>query len=1683
MSRFSLRLPALPVLLALGQTAGAATTPAFQAIWRLGENNGNPNEFGSPTWNSNAAPGSPTARDDDYYRPGTYPGFGEVAGEPLTNLQRGVVSNDPRTRIHFPLTAAQASSSSRLKLTVDLLWGGSSAVGFGTHDIAITMNGRPVGSYPAITWNRTLEVTFPASSVNAVAGANVIQIERTGGITGGTISFDYLQLDHDLTGMADADSDGLPLWYEEAFGLSDSDPTDAAADPDGDGRTTLQEFIAGTNPTNADTDNDGISDSAEIALGTNPLLRDTDGDGIPDGDETTTSPLLADTDGDGYPDNIEIEQGTNPNSVASKPFDFPGAIGLQFIAESHQAAVLPSGDPAGYFRFPHWNASPPLSQWQSDGIVLTGSQTGLKNHRGQATAVAANWSYHFANPGLHKGVSDERLFSGMLRTQRTGTINSNNVATTVINTPASVTLTGIPYATYDLLVYAGYIYPGSRAVVSRQGDAASSRYLISASEPPFRGFKEVTSTTTPQSGNYVRYRNLGGANQTITLTSLPPLPPAPGNGGAVVTNNYGSYAGIHGIQIIDTGTDTDGDGIKDAIEVEHRLNPAVPDATADADGDGLSNAAELATGTDLHHPDSDRDGIPDGADAAPLNPDRDGDGLLDGDEVNGSPFPSLPDDADSDNDGYDDADERAAGSDPMSASSVPAPAPTWNADTRTWTWRIDNLRVIWNHPQSMLGALDGSDTMLCEAVAQVHQGSSNKSVGIGLRYRDGRVTYRFRCIEGLFRVAEIPDNPSKADAGFWGSDWANPPADRSRDFGFSGVGTMDDTKPLRMQFTATRPDPAVNAWTLNFLIADLTNPASPVPIATQTWSGAQAMEPTILSGTTVWSNSAGKTARVNIVSETGVKTYISPTPLGIADTDNDGMPDAWEATHSFNINSAADAAQDADNDGLSNLKEYLVGTNPHNADSDGDGASDSVELLHGTDPLSAASKPAWFNFTGNIADLDGDGLSDAWVLWSGGGTRHPHADDDGDGMTNLEESEAGTDPDDPSSKLDMRSWRDGDDLVLSWTDLPLKAYDIESSPTLAGWQSATGLPASAIVGGRRQLTIPAASLPADRNYYRASITPKDSDGDGVEDWVEAMVLGSSSSSTNSLSQPLVRANGQTLSGDALALLDKIQGASPTGRMPGSSAPATPSPVNASRFLMQSTFGPTPDDITKVRLLGYAGWIEEQLALPATYHTPYIREVKRDAAGAHIDHTYNYNELDKFLFGNNATTPFARAAIAGEDQLRQRVAFALSQILVVSRRDANLEEKPEAITNYYDTLLRHALGDYGDLLLEIAMHPAMGAYLSHAGNQKADPSIPRYPDENFARELMQLFTIGLWELNADGSRKLDSQGEPIPTYDNGHITEFARVFTGLYYDSPYGWGGGGWADDHFTKPMVMHADRHDFDSKKLLHGFVVPPREVTEGNGLQDVRDAVDSLFRHPNTPPFVSRQLIQFLVTDNPTPAYIRRVQDVFVNDGSGKRGNLGAVVKAILLDPEAREQPLSPGFGKVREPVVKTMHLGRLFKLADTHPDFVWWNWTDTYYGYSKQEPMNSPSVFNFYTPVYQAPGEIRNAGLLSPGFQIVDTYSSISYPNLMWEYLRRGFRSSYEWWYPLDYSATLLLAENPAALVDHVNLLVCSGSMTARTRAALLTAISQPNIAPKERVALAVWTAMTCPEGSIQR
>lgn len=1633
----------------------------FMPLWQLGTDDHNTAPFQSENYSPNSPPGSATARDDDYYFAGVYPPpVGTLASdEPPANFERAITSGDPRNRVHFMLTPQQASASSRLKVTLDLFaggaWVGHALPGFNRHDVTVRINGVVIGSLPGVTWDVTPVFTVPASTVNAVAGANVLQIERTGGTGGGYIQFDYLKMEVDPVGLADADGDGMPEWFEATFGLSDADPSDADLDLDEDGLTNIEEYQLGTNPLAPDTDNDGLSDGEEIT--TSPTVADSDGDGLRDGEETSSDPALADTDGDGFPDNIEIERGTDPRSAASVPFDFPGAVGFQFISEGLSKAVLKEGEPAGLIRLPFWNASAPQPKWSH--ASFSGSVADLKNHRGQTTTVSVEWSARDSTEGNHHGPSDETLLSGMIST---GTENGQPF-------PATVTVSGIPYPGYDLIVYVGHMYPtaDTRGYLQLGADAGTRRYFAAGSNPPFSGWVEAKATaaaTSLPAANYVRYRNLSGASQTFVLHGL-----------------TSERISIHGFQIVDSATDSDGDGMKDVVEWEHGLDPRVADADADADGDGLTNQQEIAMGTNPHLADTDHDGLKDGEEAAhqadPLVADTDGDGLLDGDEVNASPFPSLAYRADSDLDGVSDFIERRAGTDPMNADSMPPGVPGWTSGTRTWSWAVKPVRLRWNHDRSMLGAIPGDETMLAEAIVNRAGTGWAGRIAVGIRYRHGRVMHRFYCGNEVFHPQGYPQD------GLWHSDWAETPVDRKADLGFSGFGTQDDSFPLSFEFTATRVNVTDNLWTVVFRLVNVANPSAPVVISTWTRNNVVAAHPSLLSGTTAWTDPSANAGISTVETETGVDAYFDSGPLGETDLDNDGMPDAWETLYSFSPTNPADALLDADMDGLSNREEWRAGTNPRLADTDGDGAPDGLEILHGSDPLSAASKPFAFMAGDSTQDLDGDGLSDAWVLWSGGRFRAADADDDGDGMSNRMESIAGTDPDDPTSVLRMEVAIDGGDLVLSWTDLPLKGHSVLSDTELDSWLPAQGLVPMGSSAGMRRSRVPDFLSGGGRGFFRAAVEPLDTDGDGVEDWTEVNVLGSSPTVPDSMGGGLVRSDGGSLSGDALALRRMMQGGSAGGGTPGSSSIGIPSPVQASRFLMQATFGPTPDDIAVVRETGYAEWIDGQIALPPTYLRPYIRRIKEDSAGPRADRTYNFNELDRFIHGNNVTTPFARNAVSAPDQLRQRMAFALSQILVVSRRDAQLEEKPEGMAYYYDVLVKHALGNYRDLLIDITFNPAMGWYLSHAGNQKADPSIPRYPDENYAREVMQLFTIGLWELNPDGSRKLDASGDPIPTYGNDEITEMARVFTGLYFDAPYGWNGGGWADEHYTKPMVMYPEHHDFGAKKLLRGFALPESEATTVNAVRDVESAVDSLFRHPNTPPFVCRQLIQFLVTDNPSPGYIRRVQDVFVNDGTGKRGNLAAVVKAILLDEEARTPPLSPSFGKAREPVVRTMHLGRLFNLGRNHPDFVWWNWQEAFYGAAVQEPMNSPSVFNFYTPSYQAPGEIRDSGLVSPVMQIVNTYSAVSFPNLLFDYLHSGFRSSYSWWYPLDYGGMLPVAGNTAALVDQADLLVCAGNMTARTRAILHSKLSNPALTAHDRIALAVWLAMTCPEGAVQR
>ena len=352
------------------------------------------------------------------------------------------------------------------------------------------------------------------------------------------------------------------------------------------------------------------------------------------------------------------------------------------------------------------------------------------------------------------------------------------------------------------------------------------------------------------------------------------------------------------------------------------------------------------------------------------------------------------------------------------------------------------------------------------------------------------------------------------------------------------------------------------------------------------------------------------------------------------------------------------------------------------------------------------------------------------------------------------------------------------------------------------------------------------------------------------------------------------------------------------------APPPPPPIgktDAFRFLNQSTYGATESEVQRLIALGdsttgYSRWIDEQIAQPASVQLPTIQTAYAALTNpAQMIGSLNVDRQEIWF----------RNSITGPDQLRQRVAFALSEIMVVSQQ-STLQNMPYALADYYDLLARSAFGDFRKLIEDVTLHPAMGVYLNMLGNQKPDTAKNIRPDENYARELMQLLTVGLVELNADGTVKTDTQGQPIPTYDQSVIEGFANVFTGWNYSGAASFAQARRTLANQVLPMQAYPEQHSPLAKKLLqYPGAAKPTLAAGQSPQQDLADALDNIFNHPNVGPFISKQLIQKLVTSNPSPQYVARVTAVFNNDGSGKRGNLGAVVKAILLDAEAR--PAAP--------------------------------------------------------------------------------------------------------------------------------------------------------------------------------
>jgi uncharacterized protein (DUF1800 family) len=511
------------------------------------------------------------------------------------------------------------------------------------------------------------------------------------------------------------------------------------------------------------------------------------------------------------------------------------------------------------------------------------------------------------------------------------------------------------------------------------------------------------------------------------------------------------------------------------------------------------------------------------------------------------------------------------------------------------------------------------------------------------------------------------------------------------------------------------------------------------------------------------------------------------------------------------------------------------------------------------------------------------------------------------------------------------------------------------------------------------------------------------------------------------------------------------------------ARASMTPEDSARFLGQATLGSNWEEIQRTATLGRASWLDEQFAMPVGHHRPFL-----DA---------------RLRLGLEVTAEHRRWAwweqvMHGPDPLRQRVGLALSEIFVVSDANDTVGNTPIGLADYYDGLLDHAFGNYRDLLLDVTLHPVMGAYLSHLGNEKSNPAAGRFPDENYAREIMQLFSIGLFQLNPDGTLKLDGTGRPIPTYDNDDITEFAKIFTGLSFASPnrdFRRGTAVW-----TEPMRMYDEFHEPGPKHLLRGKYVPAGQT----GMKDVNDAIDNLFQHPNVGPFFSRRLIQRLVTSNPSPEYIGRVASVFANDGAGVRGNLRAVVRAILLDPEAATPPGSSDVarGRLQESFLRRVHLARAFDARSPAGEYrISDPGAPVNFG---QRPLSSPTVFNFFLPDHQPSGEIADAGIVAPEFQIVTAVTAITSANDLRSQIdgvmNRDDDDVFE--VRLDLSDEVAAAPDARRLVDRLDLLLMHGEMSAAMRGILVGAIERLDD-PVARARVAVHLVALSPEYNVSK
>jgi uncharacterized protein (DUF1800 family) len=516
-----------------------------------------------------------------------------------------------------------------------------------------------------------------------------------------------------------------------------------------------------------------------------------------------------------------------------------------------------------------------------------------------------------------------------------------------------------------------------------------------------------------------------------------------------------------------------------------------------------------------------------------------------------------------------------------------------------------------------------------------------------------------------------------------------------------------------------------------------------------------------------------------------------------------------------------------------------------------------------------------------------------------------------------------------------------------------------------------------------------------------------------------------------------------------------------------------------RFILQAQFGATPADLTSVRNLGFEPWLNKQFNAPAS-------------EGGY-DWMVSSGNADpfkgEFFWPQFADFMIWKQLIASSDQVRMRMALALSEMFVVSTNALDAFWPGSFMGAYWDVLTKNAFGNFRNLLEDVTLNPAMGRYLNMLGSLKEDPATGRLPDENYAREIMQLFTIGLNQLNIDGTPKLDAQGKKLDSYTQSDVSNLARVFTGYEYD----YTGVTYANTPF-QPYPIPSPQNARNRMKLvaakhsnLSATFLGVTVAANTPGAVALKTALDTLFNHPNVGPFFAKQMIQRLVTSNPSPAYVQRVATAFNNSGAGVRGDMKTFWKAVLLDPEARNLSNAPNVGKVREPIVRAVQWARTFGATNVDGKWVVYSQDSSDYGLA-HSPLRSPSVFNFFRPGYVPPKTaIASAGLVAPEFQIHNESSTVAYLNYLSDWV--GSKFGYGAIVP-NYSALLPIAADAAKLVKWVNLYLTADQLSSnsvqlinQSVASLAVAPDSPDSTKLQRIYAAVLLVMACPEYIVQK